>query len=82
MSLQYWSYFLGSLDIIGLAGLWMLGKKRAEGWLFAIVTQLVWITYSIITRQWGFLLPALVKFAIYSRNYVMWLRQRERTQEI
>lgn len=75
-----WSYFLGSLDIIGLAGLWMLGKKIAGGWLFAIVTQAVWIFYSIATRQWGFLVPAIVKFAIYSRNYVMWLRKPERQE--
>jgi len=69
-----WNYILGGIDLVGLVALRAVGKKKAVGWIWAMFTQAVWIVYSIATFQWGFLVPAAIKFAIYTWNYVSWAR--------
>lgn len=69
-----WNYILGGIDLVGLVALRAVGKKKAVGWLWAMFTQAVWIVYSIATFQWGFLVPAAIKLAIYTWNYVSWVR--------
>ena len=63
-----WNYILGGIDLVGLVALRAVGKKKAVGWLWAMFTQAVWIVYSIATFQWGFLVPAAIKLAIYTWN--------------
>lgn len=70
-----WNYILGGIDLVGLVALRAVGKKKAIGWLWAMFTQIVWVIYSIATFQWGFLVPAVIKLAIYTWNYVSWLRE-------
>ncbi len=69
-----WNYILGGIDLIGLVALRAVGKKKAVGWVWAMFTQAVWIIYSIATFQWGFLVPAVIKFGLYTCNYVSLLR--------
>ncbi|THA72458.1 hypothetical protein E6R60_26365 [Streptomyces sp. A0642] len=71
---DYWNYLLGGLDIVGLVALRAVGQKKAVGWLWAMLTQAVWIVYSIATFQWGFLAVAVIKLAVYSWNWVSWVR--------
>jgi hypothetical protein len=73
--IQYWNYLLTGLDIIGFYFLWAVGKKKAFAWLWPMLTQAIWIFYSINTAQWGFLLGALIKFAIYSHHWVKWHKE-------
>lgn len=69
-----WNYILGTIDLVGLIALRAVGQKKAVGWIWAMFTQAVWIIYSIATLQWGFLIPAVIKFVIYTWNYVTWVR--------
>lgn len=69
-----WNYILGTIDLVGLIALRAVGQKKAVGWVWAMFTQAVWIIYSIATLQWGFLIPAIIKFGIYTWNYVSWVR--------
>lgn len=71
---DYWNYILGSVDLVGLVALRAVGKKKAVGWLWAMGTQALWIVYSASTLQWGFLAPAVIKFGLYTWNYVSWVR--------
>lgn len=72
---DYWNYILSGLDVVGLFALRAVGKKKATGWLWAMFTQAVWMVYSVSTFQWGFLTVAAVKFAIYTWNWLSWLRE-------
>jgi hypothetical protein len=71
---QYWNYILSGLDVVGLFALRAVGKKKATGWLWAMITQAVWMVYSVSTFQWGFLTVAAVKFVIYTWNWTSWVR--------
>jgi hypothetical protein len=69
-----WNYILSGIDLVGLVALRAVGKKKATGWLWAMFTQAVWVVYSISTLQWGFLAVALIKLAIYTWNWLSWVR--------
>jgi hypothetical protein len=77
---EYWNYFLAGLDFIGLYFLWAVGKKKASAWLWPMLTQAIWIIYSLNTTQWGFLVAAAIKFAIYTHHWVKWARE-ERVEQ-
>ncbi|MEV5568171.1 hypothetical protein AB0L54_35755 [Streptomyces sp. NPDC052196] len=69
-----WNYILSGLDVVGLVALRAVGKKNANGWLWAMFTQAVWMVYSVSTLQWGFLAVAAVKLGVYTWNWTSWLR--------
>jgi hypothetical protein len=68
-----WSYALAA---IGVAGLLIAANRPKVGWWLNIAAQAVWITYAVVTRQWGFLASALA----YAVAYVRLLRRAHRTR--
>lgn len=69
-----WSF---ALMAIGLIGLWLVGQKRKSGWAISFFGQTVWITYAVVTRQWGFIISAVAYGYINARSWLKW-RQDER----
>ena len=67
--IEYWSYILAPF---GLIGLWMSGSRNRWGWALFIGTQILWLTYAVQTRQWGFVPGSLAYGAIYLRNFIRW----------
>lgn len=72
-----WSYLLTA---VGLVGLWFTIRKNPVGFLIAVGAQILWVTYAVVTHQWGFIVSAA---AYGSFNLVGWLRWRreERTRD-
>lgn len=66
---MWWSW---SLALVGLIGIYLSGKKRKSGWAWGIAVQALWITYAIVTEQYGFILGALGYTVAYARNYWLW----------
>jgi len=67
-----WSFALAA---IGIAGLWLAGRRNAWGWAIGLAAQLLWIAYAIVTVQYGFILSALAYGFVYGKNFVAWRRQ-------
>jgi len=67
----YWSWILTAVGVIGL---YYAGKKRAVGWGIGVLAQLLWVTYAITTRQWGFVGSALIYGWVYTKNFFSWIR--------
>jgi hypothetical protein len=65
----YWSYLLAPF---GLAGMWLAGRRNRYGWTLSICTQILWLTYAVQTRQWGFIPGSTAYMIIYLRNYLAW----------
>lgn len=52
MADQWWSW---ALSIIGATTFYLAGKKVWWTWYLGLFTQLLWLGYTLVTQQWGFL---------------------------
>lgn len=71
MMAQWWSW---GLTIIGLSSCYLIGSGRKEGWLFATFVNVPWVTYAIVSRQWGFIVSATIYGVLDLRNFFKWKR--------
>jgi hypothetical protein len=66
---QLWSWLLMA---VGVTGLYLAGRRHWIGWAIGLGAQVLWLAYSISTRQWGFLVSCFVYGAIHLRNLIAW----------
>ena len=66
-----WSYVLA---IIGVTGIFLVGRKTIWGWLILCVNECLWIGYALSTDQYGFILMALAYASVYIKSYIHWRR--------
>lgn len=64
-----WSFLLAA---IGIAGLYLAGKKNYWGWGLGVCAQALWAVYAVTTGQWGFLLSAAAYAIVYTKNFFAW----------
>lgn len=69
---MYWSYILA---VIGVAGIFFVGRKDKLGWFVLLFGEVLWIAYAIITQQYGFILSAIAYAIVYIRSYVHWSKE-------
>src|SRR5690606_39445158 len=67
-----WSYALGALGVLGI---WLAGRKSAWGWAVGFGAQFLWLTYALVTQQYGFVLTAVAYGAVYARNWWRWTHE-------
>ena len=66
-----WSWVLA---VIGVSGIFLVGRKTIYGWLILGVNECLWIAYSVSTKQYGFIFMALAYMAVYTKSYIHWKR--------
>mgnify|MGYP000093949135 FL=1 len=64
-----WSWILA---VIGVAGIFFVGRKTIWGWLILCVNEILWIAYALITDQYGFIFSAIAYAAVYVKSYLSW----------
>ena len=69
MTGQWWSWLLSAM---GVAGIWLAGSRKRSGWAIGLVSEVVWIAYAVLTRQYGFILGALAYGFVQVRNWLAW----------
>lgn len=69
---QAWSWLLG---VVGLLGFFLAGRLVWWAWYINLVNQIFWLTYSIITRQWGFLVTTIFYTIVFSKNAHDWTKK-------
>jgi hypothetical protein len=73
MSGQFWSWILTA---IGLAGFFLAGRKVWWCWYINIFNQAIWLAYSVVTHQWGFLVGVVAYTIVFTKNAVKWTKER------
>ncbi len=68
-----WSWVLTTM---GVTCFYLAGRKVWWAWYVGLATQVVWLTYSIVTEQWGFLAGCAFYSWVYVTNAVRWTRER------
>lgn len=67
----WWSV---ALALVALTGTWCVGNKWSVGWLVHVLGNTLWITYGVVTEQWGFPISSTIFIVICTRNYLRWRR--------
>jgi hypothetical protein len=51
-----------------LSGLWIVGKRPLAGWVFLACMEVLWIAYSVYTKQYGLSFLCIAYGILYSFN--------------
>jgi hypothetical protein len=68
---QYWSWLLA---VVGVTGIYVVGRKTIWGWLVLLVNECIWILYALATEQYGFIAMATAYALVYIKSYRQWRR--------
>jgi hypothetical protein len=68
------------LSAVGILGFFLAGKKVWWAWYVNIANQLIWLFFSVITQQWGFLIATLFYFVVFSKNAYHWTKEHVRAK--
>lgn len=71
-----WSWVLA---VIGVTGIYFVGRKTIWGWVVLCFNEVLWITYALITKQYGFIFSAIAYAAVYIKSFMHW--KRDETEE-
>lgn len=69
---EYWSWILA---VIGVSGMYFVGKKTVWGWLVLLVNEVLWTVYAIVTQQYGFIVMALAYATVYVKSFFSWRKE-------
>ena len=72
-----WSFVLTA---IGVVGLYLAGRRSPWGWAVGLAAQSLWLTYALVTGQWGFILSAFAYGWVYLTNLRRWRTPEEKEQ--
>ena len=64
-----WSWVLA---VIGVIGIYFVGRKHRWAWLWLIFNECLWVVYAVITDQYGFILAAVAYTAVYIKSFLHW----------
>lgn len=71
--MMWWSWILTA---IGVLGIYLAGKKNYWGWGVGLFAQVLWVTYGIVSEQWGFIVSAFVYGSVYLKNFRAWRKEQ------
>ena len=66
------------LSVLSVAHLWLMGNKWKYAPMFGIVVQVIWIYYSISSRQYGLLIGSCVYLLVNIRNTFKWIKESKK----
>ena len=72
MTPSQWSWLLA---LMGVLGMYFVGKKRWEAFLWLIVMECLWIVYALQTRTYGFIFGSLAYMFVYIKSAHLWKQE-------
>lgn len=60
------------VSILGITSIYLLGDKKKSGWVFKLVSQVIWIYLAISKELYGFIPLAALAGILAIRNYIKW----------
>jgi len=70
MHFEIWSWLL---SIVGAAGIYLAGKRDWRGWAVSLASEVLWTTYGITTKQYGFVFGSALYGTIFIKNLRAWI---------
>ena len=54
---------------------WLAGSMWRYCWLLGLVNQALWLTWIVLTNNWGLMPMTLVITAVTVRNHFKWMKE-------
>ncbi|MEE6259782.1 hypothetical protein [Plantactinospora sonchi] len=67
-----WAWILTALQVTAL---YAVGRGHGVGWLLGAAVQLCWITYAVLTTQYGFVPGCVVSALVQGYSYLRTVRR-------
>lgn len=64
-----WSWLLACMGIVGM---YFVGKKRWEAFIWLIVMECLWVIFALQTETYGFIVGSVAYVVVYIRNAKLW----------
>ncbi len=61
----------------GLTGLWLIGDRKKSGFLWGIVSDVLWITVGVLAFLPGLIVCCVILLFVNTRNYRKWLKDEK-----
>lgn len=71
-----WSWLL---TLTGVTCFFLAGRKVWWAWYVGLAAQVLWLAYSLVTQQWGFLIGCALYGWVYTQNCIAWTREHRAT---
>lgn len=68
-----WSWILAGMGVIGM---YFVGKKRWEAFLWLIIMECLWIVFALQTKTYGFILGSVAYMVVYLKNANLWRKAK------
>lgn len=65
------------MSVITIYMTYIAGNKNAFAWLLGLGNQAFWLTWIVVSKNWGLLPMCVVLTGLYTRNYVKWLKPQQ-----
>lgn len=76
---QYWSWILTA---VGLTGFFLAGKRVWWCWYINIACQVLWFSYALVTKQYGFIVASLAYTVVFTQNAIQWTKEHKEEERI
>jgi nicotinamide riboside transporter PnuC len=63
------------LAVVGVTGIFFVGRKTIWGWLILCVNECLWIAYGLTTGEHGFIAMAIAYAIVYIKSYFHWRKE-------
>lgn len=74
---MWWSVVLAA---VGVLGLYLTTRKMAAGYAVGVGVQVLWITYAVVTAQYGFIFSALAFGAVNALGFYRWTTEGKKRE--
>lgn len=66
-----------ALTAVGVTSTFLTLKKSISGPLLGIFSQFLWLTYAIVTKQWGFLGSVAIYGPLNAWGFMTWFKEKK-----
>jgi hypothetical protein len=70
-----WTWALFACELVGVTGMWFVGKKMWWGWAIVLVHSIPWFIYSVTHDKPGFLAMSGLWWTVNLVNMIKWRRE-------
>lgn len=61
-------------SLVTLVGMWLVSRKKWQGWAVGLANQTLWLVLIIQTKAWGLLILTASLIFLYTKALIAWRR--------